>query len=392
MRRAGGFAFIVLLLLAFLLGLLATRLSDGRSSAGVAAGVRDRARPSEAINQVRQELASAYYRPVPERVLDEPTVRGILRELGDPYTDYLTPAEYDSLRNRTARSYTGVGLTVAPSKGGLLVTSTLGGPAREAGIRRGDLIVRIQGRPAGQHSFEQSLSLITGEKGTLVRLTVKRPRQGTIHFALVRQEIDVPSVRARIVATPGPEVGYIRLLSFPAGSAGRLERAARKLVRQGAKGVIIDLRDNPGGLISQAIAAVSLFVDEGVVCTTAGLHQNRRVFRASGEARFPRLPLVVLVNPSSASSAEIMAAALQDHRRALVVGRRTFGKASVQSIRPLTNGGALKLTTATYRTSRGVDLAEAGVRPDLRAYDDPRTRPDEGLARAQRVLLKLLRG
>jgi carboxyl-terminal processing protease len=391
MRRAGGFAFIVLLLLAFLLGLLATRLSDGRSSGGVTAGVRDRNRPSEAINQVRQELASAYYRPVPERVLDEPTIRGILRELGDEYTDYLTPREYDSLRNRTARSYTGVGLTVAPSKPGLLVTSTLGGPAREAGIRRGDLIVRIQGRPAGELSFEQSLSLITGEKGTLVRLTVKRARQGTIHFALVRQEIDVPSVRARIVAMRGPEIGYVRLLSFPAGSAGRLERAARKLVRQGAKGLIIDLRDNPGGLVSQAVAAVSLFVDDGVVCTTAGLHLNRRVFRASGEARFPRLPLVVLVNPSSASSAEIVAAALQDHRRAIIVGRRTFGKASVQSIRPLTNGGALKLTTATYRTPRGVDLAEAGVRPDVRAYDDPRTRPDEGLARAQRVLLNLLR-
>jgi carboxyl-terminal processing protease len=391
MRRAGGSAFIVLLLLAFLLGLLATRLSDGRSSEGVAASDRDRARPSEAINQVRQELASAYYRPVPERVLDEPTIRGILRELGDEYTDYLTPAEYDSLRNRTARSYTGVGLTVAPSKPGLLVTSTLGGPAREAGIRRGDLIVRIQGRRAGELSFEQSLSLITGEKGTLVRLTVKRARQGTIHFALVRQEIDVPSVRARIVAMRGAEVGYVRLLSFPAGSAGRLERAARKLVRHGAQGLIVDLRDNPGGLVSQAVAAVSLFVDDGIVCITAGLHQNRRVFRASGEARFPRLPLVVLVSPSSASSAEIVAAALQDHGRAVIVGGRTFGKASVQSIRPLTNGGALKLTTATYRTPRGVDLAEAGVRPDVRAYDDPRTRPDEGLARAQRVLLNLLR-
>jgi carboxyl-terminal processing protease len=391
MRRAGGFAFIFLLLLAFLLGLVATKLSDGPSSAGVTAGLRDRARPSEAINQVRQELTSAYYRPVPERVLDEPTIKGILRELGDPYTDYLTPTEYDSLRNRTARSYTGVGLTVAPSKRGLLVTSTLGGPAREAGIRRGDLIVRIQGRPAGELSFEQSLSLITGEKGTLVRLTVKRQRQGTIHFALVRQEIDVPSVRARLVERRGPDVGYVRLLSFPAGTATRLERASRKLVRQGAKGLIIDLRDNPGGLISQAIASVSLFIDDGVVCTTAGLHQNRRVFRASGDARFPRLPLVVLVNPSSASSAEIMAAALQDHDRAVVVGRRTFGKASVQSIRPLTNGGALKLTTATYRTPRGVDLAEAGVHPDVRAYDDPRTRPDEALARAQRALLKLLR-
>jgi len=392
MKRAGGFAFVLLLLVAaFLLGLLSTRLSDEPSSARIGNRLRDRDRPAVAINQVRQELANAYYRPVPEQVLYEPTISGILRELGDPYTDYLTPAEYAALRNRTARSYTGVGLSVAPSKSGLLVTSTYGGPARKAGIRRGDLIVRIQGRPAGALSFEQSLSLITGEKGTLVRLTVKRPRQGTIHFALVRQEIDVPSVDSRVVEVRGAEVGYVRLLSFPAGSAGRLERATRRLIRQGAKGLIVDLRDNPGGLISQAIETVSLFVEKGVVCTTAGLHQDRRVFQASGDVRFPSLPVVVLVNPSSASAAEIVAAALQEHDRAVVVGRRTFGKASVQSVRSLSNGGALKLTTATYLTPRGVDLAEAGVRPDIRAFDDLRTRTDEALTRARRALLQLLR-
>ena len=392
MKRAGGFAFVLLLLVAaFLLGLLSTRLSDEPSSARIGDRLRDRDRPAVAINEVRQELASAYYRSVPEQVLYEPTISGILRELGDPYTDYLTPAEYAALRNRTARSYTGVGLSVAPSKSGLLVTSTYGGPARKAGIRRGDLIVRIQGRPAGGLSFEQSLSLITGEKGTLVRLTVKRPRQGTIHFALVRQEIDVPSVDSRVVEVRGAEVGYVRLLSFPAGSAGRLERATRRLVRQGAKGLIVDLRDNPGGLISQAIETVSLFVEKGVVCTTAGLHQDRRVFQASGDVKFPSLPVVVLVNPSSASAAEIVAAALQEHDRAVVVGRRTFGKASVQSVRPLSNGGALKLTTAIYLTPRGVDLAEAGVRPDIRAFDDLRTRTDEALTRARRALLQLLR-
>jgi carboxyl-terminal processing protease len=392
MKRAGGSGFVLLLLIAaFLLGLLSTRLSDEPSSTGLADRLRDHDRPAVALNQVRQELASAYYRPVPERVLYESTISGILRELGDPYTDYLTPAEYGALRNRTARSYTGVGLSVSPSKRGLLVTSTYGGPARKAGIRRGDLIVRIQGRPAGQLSFERSLSLITGEKGTLVRLTVKRPRQGTTHFALVRQEIDVPSVDARLLETRGAEIGYVRLLSFPAGSAVRLERATRKLVRQGAKGLIVDLRDNPGGLISQAVETVSLFVEKGVVCTTAGLHQNRRVFQASGDVKFPSLPVVILVNASSASAAEIVAAALQEHDRAVVVGRWTFGKASVQSIRPLANGGALKLTTATYRTPRGVDLAEAGVRPDVRAHDDLRTRDDEALARARRALLKLLR-
>jgi carboxyl-terminal processing protease len=391
MRRAGGFAFIALLLLAFLLGLFVTRLSGSSPDPPVSERVPDRDRSAEAINQVRQELVNAYYRSVPESVLYEPSIGGILRELDDPYTDYLTPAEYAALRTRTARSYSGVGLTLSPSKRGLLVTSTMGGPARKAGIRRGDLIVRIQGRPAGELSFEQSLSLITGEKGTLVRLTVKRARQGTIHFALVRQEIDARSLRARLVVGHGAKHGYVRLHSFRAGTAAHLERAVRRVVRRGAEGVIVDLRDNPGGLISQAIAAVSLFVDDRIVCTTAGLHQSPRVFRTSGEPRFPRVPLVVLVNAASASAAEIVAAALQEHERAVIVGRRTFGKASVQSIRPLANGGALKLTTATYRTPNGRDLAEKGVRPAVRAYDDPRTRPDEALARAQRILLSLVR-
>ena len=392
MRRAGGFAFIALLLLAFLLGLLATRLSSSPSApTRVSERPRDRDQTDEAIKQVRQELASAYYREVPESVLLEPSINEILRELEDPYTDYLTPSEYAALKTRTAQSYSGVGLTVSPSRRGLLVTSTFGGPAREAGIRRGDVIVRIQGRPAGALSFEQSLSLITGEKGTLVRLTVKRERQGTIHFALVRQEIDAPSLRSHVVKIRGVRHGYVRLHTFRAGTAERLERAVRRMIRGGAKGVIVDMRDNPGGLISQAIGSVSLFVDEAVVCTTSGLHQNRRVFRTSGESRFPRVPLVILVNAGSASAAEIVAAALKEHGRAVVVGRRTFGKASVQSVRPLTNGGALKLTTATYRTPNGRDLAERGVRPSVRANDDPRTRADEALARAQQALFSLIR-
>ena len=392
MRRAGGFAFIALLLLAFLLGLLATRLSSSPPSpTRVSDRPRDRDHTAEAIKQVRQELASAYYREVPESVLLEPSINEILRELEDPYTEYLTPSEYTALKTRTARSYSGVGLTVSPSRHGLLVTSTFGGPAREAGIRRGDVIVRIQGRPAEALSFEQSLSLITGERGTLVRLTVKRGRQETIHFALVRREIDAPTLRSHIVKVRGARHGYVRLHTFRAGTAERLERAVRRMVRSGAKGVIVDLRGNPGGLISQAIASVSLFVDEAVVCTTSGLHQNRRVFRTSGEPRFPGVPLVILVNAASASAAEIVAAALKEHGRAVIVGRRTFGKASVQSVRPLANGGALKLTTATYRTPNGRDLAERGVRPSVRAHDDPRTRADEALARAQQTLFSLIR-
>jgi carboxyl-terminal processing protease len=186
----------------------------------------------------------------------------------------------------------------------------------------------------------------------------------------------------------GVKFGYIRLLAFPDSTADRLGTATTSLVHRGAKGIVLDLRDNPGGLLAQAVRTVSVFLDGGVVCTVAGLHQDETVYQVTGGASYPQLPLVVLVNRGSASSAEIVAAALQDHRRAVVVGRRTYGKASVQSIRPLSNGTALKLTTALYRTPAGRDLTGKGVRPKVRIDDNPLTRLDEVLRAAERVLLK----
>jgi carboxyl-terminal processing protease len=159
-------------------------------------------------------------------------------------------------------------------------------------------------------------------------------------------------------------------------------------VKRGAKGIVLDLRDNPGGLLTEAVRAVSIFLDEGVVCTIAGLHQEETVYEVTGGATYPKLPLVIAVNRGSASAAEIVAAALQDHERAVVVGKRTYGKASVQSIRPLSQGTALKLTTAMYRTPDGLDLTGRGIHPGIRAADDPLTRLDELLRSAERALLQ----
>jgi carboxyl-terminal processing protease len=385
-RRATGVALVgFLLAVAFGLGLLLTArspsiLTHPRASA-------DNRRPTP-IEEVREALASSYYRPIGRDVLSATTIPGLLKELADPNTDYLTAAEYTSLKNRTARSYSGVGLTVEPSRAGLFVTSAMKGPARQAGVRPGDTIVRIDGHPAGKLTFDQSLNLIKGERGTVVHLLVRRPHEGRKRFTVVRQEIAVPSLRAHMTRFRGVKFGYIRLLAFPDSTADRLGTATTSLVHRGAKGIVLDLRDNPGGLLAQAVRTVSVFLDEGVVCTVAGLHQDETVFQVTGGASYPQLPLVVLVNRGSASSAEIVAAALQDHRRAVVVGRRTYGKASVQSIRPLSNGTALKLTTALYRTPAGRDLTGKGVRPKVRIDDNPLTRLDEVLRAAERVLLK----
>jgi carboxyl-terminal processing protease len=398
MRRAGGIAAVALLVAgSFTVGLVLTR-SQSVSARPPVGGAAVEPAPvrgegvSPALIEVREQLERSYYRSISPDVFDEKTIDGMLEELGDPNTDYLTGAEYQSLRNRTARSYPGVGLTVEPAGAGLLVTSALRGPARKAGIKRGDLIVRIDGEPAGKLTFEQSITLIKGEKGTVVHLTVKRPGEGRKDYAVVRQEVAVPTLKARLLMFRKQPIGYVRLLSFPASSSDRLADATTSLLEQGAESLILDLRDNPGGLLAQAVRTVSLFVAEGVVCTTDGVHQEELAYEVSGHATFAKLPVVVLVNGGSASAAEIVAAALQDHDRAVVVGQRTFGKASVQSIRALRAGGALKMTTAMYRTPSGADLTGAGIRPDVKAVDDPVTKPDEAVRAARRTLLKQLAG
>jgi carboxyl-terminal processing protease len=389
-RRAAGIALVAFLLAAaFGLGLFLT-LRSPQIVSTTGSKSADTSRPRRVIDEVRDGLVTSYYRPVGRDVLQKPTIDDVLEQLGDPNTDFLTAAEYDLLKSQTARSYSGIGLTVEPSRAGLVVTSALVGPAREAGLRRGDLIVRIEGRPAGKLTFDQALNLIKGEQGTVVHLIVRRPQAKRLRVTVVRQEITVPSLRARLVQFRGTKIGYIRLVSFPDAAAERIRQATETLVKRGARGIVLDLRDNPGGLLTQAVRTVSVFLDEGVVCTVSGLHQDEMTYEVSGQAPYPNIPLVVAVNHGSASAAEIVAAALQDHERAVVIGHRTYGKASVQSIRPLSHGTALKLTTAMYRTPAGNDLTGEGVHPKVRVVDDPLTDVDEVVRVAELKLLELL--
>ena len=386
MRRAGGIAGVaVLLLAAFALGLTLARGPEERAT--LASERADRDTPGRLIDEVRQELAVGYYRTIASSILAQPTIPKILTALGDPHTDYLTPKEYQALRDRISRSYSGVGLQVGPAKGGLRVESAYVGPAREAGIRRGDIIVTINGRSTRKLSFRRSLELIRGEKRTILRLIVRRPKVGTMRFTVVRDDVALPALRSRLVTAGRTNLAYVRLLSFRESAADRVTDRVERLVARGAKGLVLDLRGNDGGLLSEAVDVASVFMEDGIVCTTAGEHQKPRVYQVIGEATQPKLPLVVLVDRESASAAEILAAALAENGRAVLVGERTYGKASVQSVRVLSNGGALKFTTATYRTPSGFDIEEGGVRPRVKARDNPKTRADEALAAAQSALL-----
>jgi len=348
-------------------------------------------KPPLALEQVRLALAQAYYRHVSANWLVEPTIEKILARLDDPYTEYLDPAEYERLQDLLAGGYFGVGLRVDQRKGGLVVTAALAGPARAAGILPGDVIVSINGQAASGLPFDRSTALLKGERGSVVRLTIRRPgTPGRMKLAIERGPIVAPAVSSRVQARDGHRVGHIRLLSFSEDAAARVTDAVERLVDGGAEAIVLDLRGDPGGYLQQAIRVASLFLEHGVVCSTSGVNQEARVFTVSGAAIETERPLAVLVDGSTASAAEIVAAALRDNKRAVIVGRRTYGKATVQSIVALSNGGALKLTTATYLTPAGRAIGGRGIKPKVKVTDDPRTVPDEALAAAERVLLENL--
>lgn len=392
MRRAAGYlAAIAIVLGAFVLGFF---LTQSEQDAGQAAAQRSNDRSVRLIDEVREELNASYYRWIHPDVLARSTVEGILAGLDDPHTDVLTAAEFESLRDRTDGTYSGIGLTVGPAAGGLVVTSAYPGPAASAGIRPGDVIVRIDGDVLADQPFESALSLIKGEPGTVVRLRVRRPaRETAFDVEIVRREIAVPPISARLMQVRKQKVAYIRVFSFSADAAHQVTTATSRLVEKGATGAIIDLRDNPGGLLSQAVDVASIFIADGVVCRTAGLHEEEHTYRVTGFPTHPKLPLVVLVNGGSASAAEIVAGALVDQDRATLVGQRTFGKASVQTVAPLTNGRALKLTTAKYVTPAGADITGVGLHPSVEAVDDPLTAErDEAIKIARQTILQVLRG
>lgn len=371
MRRAFTVLGIALFgLAAFLLG---WKLSGDRD--GTAAPAQS------VVEQVRVQLASRYYRPVPRKILELGSVDSMIAALRDPYTEYLNPAAYRLLRHETARSYSGIGVTVLPTMRGLAVTSVHPGPGRDAGLRVGDRIVAVDGVRTAGIPFERALGRILGPEGSTVRLRIRRAGR-EFDLRLVRRRIDAPVVSSRLLAVRhGRRVGYVRLAACRAGAAQVLRSELRRLERAGASALVLDLRGNPGGLLDQAVSVASLFLDRGVVVSVESAHHHGEVYEAKPTAA-TRLRLVVLVDRTSASAAEVIAAALHDNNRATLVGENTYGKALVQTVAPLSNGAALRLTTARYLTPAGIDISHQGITPDVLAADDPGTPSDEALAAA----------
>jgi len=314
------------------------------------------------LEQVRTELVSHYYRRLPKSVLDKSTVNGLLGALHDRYTTYLSPSRYRLERRSLAGGYGGIGVTVLPGQGGLLVRRTMNGPARIAGVLPGDTIMAVDGAATASLSFDEALGRILGRPGSAVTLRVLRDGKA-IQFRLVRRAFSLQSVHTRLVN----HVGVLRVDTFSRGSAAATRTALRRLERQHARALVLDLRGNPGGLLDQAVGVSSLFLRRGAsVVSLAGAHKPLRILYSKGGPA-SSIPLAVLVDRGSASASEVVAGALKDHGRATVVGERTYGKSLVQQIVRLPSGAALKLTVARYLTPAGVDISRHGVRPDVRS-------------------------
>jgi carboxyl-terminal processing protease len=339
------------------------------------------------VDEVRAALADQYYRPVPSSVLQLGSVDRIISALGDPYTSYLGPVDYSLLRQQTESRYSGIGVSVLPAAGGLVIVSLRPGPARHAGVRVGDTIVSIDGVSARHLDMTSARARILGPTNSHVHLVLLRgskPVDVNVRRGIVR----APVVESSLLSYAGRRWGDLQLPAFRTGAAAALRSQIHALTLRGATGLVLDLRQNPGGFLDQAVAVSSLFLDRGVVVSLAGAHSPREVYRARSHRAATRLPLVVLVDRYSASSAEIVAAALQDNQRATLVGERTFGKGLVQTIDPLDNGAALELTIARYTTPAGKDISGVGIVPAVHAVDNPATARDEALETALRVLAR----
>lgn len=312
---------------------------------------------------------------------------GIVEALGDPYSRYLDRHTYQDLKLKLEAKFGGIGVYVGQdNQGRIKIYSPIKGtPAYKAGIKHGDIIIRLNGESAIKMTSDEAAQLMRGDPGTQLELGVYRESEGReIAFNIVREIINVPSVEDKILDEKAG-IGYISLNQFHSQSARELGNSVEKMIDEGkVRGIILDLRDNGGGDFNAAVDIAGIFMDAKIVVSSADAKGNRQVYEAS--PGMVDIPLVVLVNHDSASAAEILAAALRDNERAELIGAKTYGKGLVQTVFPLRDGGALKLTTQKYYTPNGTDINKVGITPDYEVENDPKDENDLQLDKALAVL------
>ena len=316
---------------------------------------------TEALERIR----ASYVEEVDDKTLLENAIRGMLSGL-DPHSAYIVENEYDALQETTTGEFGGLGIEVGREEGYIKVISPIDDtPADKAGIEAGDLIIQINDTPTRQIMPEEAANLMRGEPGTSVTVTIAREGIEPFDLTITREVIAINSVRSRILE---PGYAYFRISQFRVNTAKDLENEFESISAENRelKGMVLDLRNNPGGVLQASVGVVDNFISNGRIVYTEGrLENNDMEFMATSQTIAGNIPLVVLINNGSASASEIVAGALQDHKRAIIMGTRSFGKGSVQSVMPLAEQRAIKLTTSLYFTPKGRSIQAQGIEPDI---------------------------
>ncbi len=335
----------------------------------------------EAVDTIERD----YYRKVDRDQLLNTSLSAAVESLEDQFSHYFSPKDYAAFQLDTEGQFEGVGMSVRTIKQGLRVEEVYkDSPAAEGGLKDGDVIVAVNGKSLAGKTSDQSTALIKGPSGSTVVMTLKDGRK----LKLKRAKVDIPIVQSETKREDGKKIGWVRLAGFTSGSGEDVKAAVDEQLKKGAEGIVFDLRHNGGGLLNEAVSIASVFLPDGRVVSTKGRNRPERVYNAEGGAISAKIPVVVLVDEGSASASEIVTGALQDRKRAKVVGTRTFGKGVFQEVEQMPNGGALDITVGEYFLPGGRNLGGggvkkgAGVTPDIKASDDPKTETDEALQKA----------
>ena len=318
------------------------------------------------FSEVLDKIEKEYVEEIDQSETMDAAINGVLQSL-DPYSSYMSPEIFKESMTETSGEFGGLGIEVSMEAGVVkIITPIDDTPASRAGVKAGDYIVRINGEQVQGKTLFEAVNLMRGPIGTSIEITIRRKglKKAKV-FKITREVIEVKSVKAELI---DKEIGYLRLRSFNENSDKQLKKEISKFERnKRLVGYILDLRNNPGGLLSQAVKISDFFLNDGEILSTKGRHsrENRKFFAKKGD-RINGKPLIVLINNGSASASEIVAGALKDHKRAILLGETTYGKGSVQSIIPLKNNGAIRLTISKYYLPSGESISEIGVNPDIK--------------------------
>jgi carboxyl-terminal processing protease len=320
--------------------------------------------------EVLEKIQNEYVEEVDQAEIIDSAINGALQSL-DPFSAYMNPKVFEESQSETSGEFGGLGIEVSMESGVIKVITPIDDtPAAKAGVKAGDYIVKINGEQVQGKTLMEAVNLMRGPEGTSIEITVRRKglRKAKI-FKITREIIEIKSVISKIVDN---KVGYLRLRAFNANSSSQLKKEISKIEKnKKLVGYILDLRNNPGGLLSQAVTISDFFLNDGEIVSTKGRkkRENRKFFAKKGD-KIDGKPLIVLINNGSASASEIVAGALQDQKRAILLGETTFGKGSVQSIIPLKNRGAIRLTISKYYLPSGKSISEVGVVPDIKVEEE----------------------